>query len=106
MGVERFLKQSDGFEVDEPVDPVPIPPVTPGRTGGFGLGKTTSAPLITGLPNVPGLAELVRALGVRQAAMRGTDDTNQVEAATAAAEAALDRIGDYLAEEDLTGLPD
>ncbi|MCH9816757.1 MAG: hypothetical protein K0U64_09985 [Actinomycetia bacterium] len=107
MGIERFLKQSDGFEVDEPVDPVPIPPVGPTGSNRFGLpGKTTSAPLITGLPNVPGLAELVRALTAREAALRGTDQTGAAAAATDAAQSALERISNYLAADDVSGLPD
>ena len=107
MGIERFLKQSDGFEVDEPVDPVPIPPVGPSGANRFGLpGKTTSAPLITGLPNVPGLAELVRSLSAREAALRGGDQANALAAATDAAESALDRISGYLSADDVTGLPD
>jgi hypothetical protein len=97
MSIERFLKQSDGFEVDEPVDPVPVPPVVPGGTGRFGLtSNTTSSPLITGLPNVSGLSDLVRALAAREAALRSADETNAAQAATEAAEAALKRIGAFL----------
>jgi hypothetical protein len=103
MGIERFLKKSDGFEVDEPVEPERIPPVGPGGGPGFGMpvtsGKSTVLPATSKLPNVSGLKELMHALRLREAASGAGGDEAAERQATAQALEAMRQIESELGGE-------